>query len=99
MMVVVPAFPHADEAGDFHVVALNARSVYDPSLSAFAVCIMPDQPVSGYADRDTRAHAPDEPWHPANGQKQNRPWNLLSHPSLLQASIEAIASEARLKSE
>src|ERR1700682_528892 len=50
VMVVVPAFAHADQSCELDVVSLSCRAIDDPALSALAMGEMADQPMAGNAD-------------------------------------------------
>ena len=59
MMIIVPTFAHADETGNWDIIALRSRAFDDPGLAAFAMREMADQPVPGDTDRNARTDAPN----------------------------------------
>src|SRR5689334_9013778 len=69
MVIVVPAFAHADQASDLHVITLNASAPDHPCLAALLMSVMPNQPVTGHGNRDPCGHTPDQPGQAADRVK------------------------------
>ena len=96
VMVVVPAFAHADQTSEPDIVALGSHAIDDPALAAPSMGEMADQPVAGDADADPREDPQISQLQPPTRRKA-APRAIAATSSSFHRSIEAVVAQAAVR--
>src|SRR5580692_3115331 len=94
MMIVVPALAHGEERSETNVAALYRRAAYFADQFAVIVGKVADQPVAENAGGDAGADAPKYKSPAAADIEEDRPGQVLRHPSPFQEPVEIVLQDS-----